>query len=65
MTAIIQATSRSSSSCHTLDWFRCHGWDVTVTPSYELMASYGRTPPREVEDTTPHNLFVAAEGAES
>jgi methyltransferase (TIGR00027 family) len=43
------------------DWFRRHGWDVTVTTSYELMASYGRTPPREIADTTPHNLFVAAE----
>jgi methyltransferase (TIGR00027 family) len=43
------------------EWFGRHGWDVTVTPSAELMASYGRTPPREVVDTTPHNLFVAAE----
>jgi methyltransferase (TIGR00027 family) len=43
------------------DWFRRHSWDVTVTPSYELMASYDRTPPKEVADTTPHNLFVAAE----
>ena len=43
------------------DWFRRHGWDVTVTPSDELMASYGRTAPEEVEDTVPGNLFVAAE----
>ena len=47
------------------DWFRRNGWDVTVTPSYELMASYDRTPPREVADNTPHNLFVAAERVES
>jgi methyltransferase (TIGR00027 family) len=43
------------------DWFRRHGWDVTVTPSRELMASYDRTPPSEVEDTAPHNLFVSAQ----
>ncbi len=43
------------------DWFRRYGWDVTVTPSYQLMASYGRAPAKEVADTTPHNLFVAAE----
>ncbi len=43
------------------DWFRRHGWDVTVTTTPELMASYDRKPAREVEDTTPHNLFVAAE----
>ena len=24
------------------DWFRRHGWDVTVTPSDELMAGYDR-----------------------
>jgi hypothetical protein len=33
---------------------------VAVTPSFELMASYDRRPPEEVQDTTPHNLFVAA-----
>ncbi len=43
------------------DWFGRHGWDVTVTPSFELMDSYDRKPPAEVQDTTPHNLFVAAE----
>ncbi len=26
------------------DWWRRHGWEVTVTPSEELMASYGRQP---------------------
>ncbi len=45
------------------DWFRRHGWDVTVTPSDELMASYGRKAPKEVKDTVPENLFVAAERA--
>jgi methyltransferase (TIGR00027 family) len=42
------------------DWFRRHGWDVTVTPSDELMAGYGRKPPEEVRDQVPGNLFVAA-----
>jgi methyltransferase (TIGR00027 family) len=43
------------------DWFRRHGWDVTVTPSDELMAGYGRKPPEEVQDQVPGNLFVAAQ----
>jgi len=42
------------------DWFGRHGWDVTVTPSDELMAGYGRRAPKEVEDEVPGNLFVAA-----
>jgi methyltransferase (TIGR00027 family) len=42
-------------------WFRRHGWDVTVTPSDELMAGYGRKPPKEVADQVPGNLFVAAQ----
>jgi methyltransferase (TIGR00027 family) len=45
------------------DWFRRHGWDVTVTPSDELMAGYGRRPPEEVRDQVPGNLFVAAQRA--
>jgi methyltransferase (TIGR00027 family) len=45
------------------DWFRRHGWDVTATPSIELMAGYNRKPPKEVEDYVPGNLFVAAERA--
>lgn len=45
------------------DWLRRHGWDVTVTPSVELMAGYGRKPPQEVEDGAPHNLFVSAQRA--
>ena len=45
------------------DWFRRHGWDVTVTPSHELMAGYGRRAPKEVEDQIPGNLFVAAQRA--
>ncbi|BBZ49537.1 class I SAM-dependent methyltransferase [Mycobacterium heidelbergense] len=45
------------------DWFRRHGWDVTVTPSLELMAGYGRGAAKEVEDTVPGNLFVAAQRA--
>lgn len=43
------------------DWFRRHGWGVTVTPSDELMAGYERRPPQGVEDTVPGNLFVAAQ----
>ncbi|HTX98331.1 MAG TPA: class I SAM-dependent methyltransferase [Mycobacterium sp.] len=43
------------------DWFRRHGWDVTVTPSDELLAGYGRSAPKEVADGLPGNLFVAAE----
>ncbi|HUH71284.1 MAG TPA: class I SAM-dependent methyltransferase [Mycobacterium sp.] len=42
------------------DWFRRHGWEVTVTPSDELMAGYGRGAAKEVQDTVPGNLFVAA-----
>jgi methyltransferase (TIGR00027 family) len=42
-------------------WFGRHGWDVTVTTTPELMASYHRRPPEEVQDTTPQNLFVAAQ----
>ena len=29
------------------DWLRRHGWQVTATPSDELMASYGRPSPEE------------------
>lgn len=43
------------------DWFRRHGWSVTVTPTDELMAGYGRTVPEQVADAVPGNLFVAAE----
>ena len=42
------------------EWFGRHGWDVTVTPSLELMAGYGRRAPKEVEDLVPGNLFTAA-----
>lgn len=47
------------------DWFRRHGWSVTVTPSDELMAGYGRTAPKQIQDTVPGNLFVAAQRAGS
>ncbi|HTZ15863.1 MAG TPA: SAM-dependent methyltransferase, partial [Mycobacterium sp.] len=43
------------------EWFGRHGWNVTVTTTPELMASYDRRPPAEVQDTTPHNLFVSAQ----
>ena len=42
------------------DWLRRHGWDVTVTTTPELMASFDRVPAEEVRDATPHNLFVSA-----
>jgi methyltransferase (TIGR00027 family) len=45
------------------EWFRRHGWRVTVTPAEELMAGYGRPAPMEVSDTVPANLFVAAQRA--
>jgi len=47
------------------DWFGRHGWDVTVTPSAELMAGYGRRAPNEVQDQVPGNLFVAVQRAGS
>lgn len=47
------------------DWFRRHGWDVTVTASDQLMDGYGRKAPAEVEDEVPGNLFVAAQRSES
>ena len=43
------------------EWFGRHGWDVTVTPSDELMAGYGRAAAHEVRDYVPANLFVAAQ----
>lgn len=43
------------------NWFGRHGWDVTVTPSLELMAGYGRKVPEQVADQVPGNLFVAAQ----
>jgi methyltransferase (TIGR00027 family) len=45
------------------EWFGRHGWAVTVTPSLELMAGYGRRPAQEVENDVPGNLFVAAQRA--
>ncbi|MCV6968293.1 class I SAM-dependent methyltransferase [Mycobacterium bohemicum] len=43
------------------DWFSRHGWSVTVTPSDELMAGYGRQAHPDVADAVPGNLFVAAQ----
>jgi len=45
------------------DWLRRHGWDVTVTPSDELMAGYGRQPAQGLEEDSPTHLFVSAERA--
>jgi O-methyltransferase involved in polyketide biosynthesis len=43
------------------DWWRRHGWQVTVTPSDDLMTSYGRKPPQEIQDNIPPYLFVSAQ----
>jgi len=43
------------------DWWARHGWQVTVTPSDELMTGYGRTPPQHIEDGVPPYLFVSAQ----
>jgi methyltransferase (TIGR00027 family) len=42
------------------EWFGRHGWDVSVTPSLDLMAGYGRKAPKEAEDMVPGNLFTTA-----
>jgi methyltransferase (TIGR00027 family) len=47
------------------DWLGRHGWDVTVTPAEQLMASYDRRPPQGVEDAAPQTLFVTAQRNES
>ncbi|HEX4394899.1 MAG TPA: class I SAM-dependent methyltransferase [Mycobacterium sp.] len=46
------------------DWWRRHGWQVTVTPSHDLMTGYGRKPPQEIQDNTPPYLFVSAHRAD-
>ncbi len=43
------------------DWLRRRSWQVTLTPSVELMAGYGRKPTANLEDDAPRNLFVSAE----
>ena len=42
------------------DWLRDHGWEVSVVPAEKLMAAYGR-PPADIEDSSPHSLFVSAQ----
>ncbi|MGH3959371.1 class I SAM-dependent methyltransferase [Mycobacterium sp.] len=42
------------------DWLRRHGWEATVTPSGELMAGYGRKPPK-IEDPAPSHRLVSAQ----
>jgi methyltransferase (TIGR00027 family) len=41
------------------DWLRRHGWDVTATPSDELMASYGRPSPEGLEEASPTHWFIS------
>lgn len=43
------------------DWFRRHGWTVTVTPADDLMGGYGRPPSDDLADAVPGNLFVTAQ----
>jgi methyltransferase (TIGR00027 family) len=43
------------------DWLRRHGWDVTATPSDELMASYGRPSPEGLEEASPTHWFISAQ----
>jgi methyltransferase (TIGR00027 family) len=43
------------------EWLRGHGWDVTVTPSDEVMTSYGRQPAQGLEEDSPTHLFVSAQ----
>jgi methyltransferase (TIGR00027 family) len=43
------------------DWLRRHGWDVTATPSDELMASYGRPSPDGLEEASPTHWFISAQ----
>jgi methyltransferase (TIGR00027 family) len=43
------------------DWLRRHGWDVTATPSDELMASYGRPSPEGLEESSPTHWFISAQ----
>jgi methyltransferase (TIGR00027 family) len=46
---------------HVGDWLRRHGWDVTATPSDELMASYGRPSPEGLEEASPTHWFISAQ----
>ncbi|MDT5252499.1 MAG: hypothetical protein QOH07_1450, partial [Mycobacterium sp.] len=47
------------------DWLNRNGWDVTATPSDELMASYGRPRAQGLEEASPMHLFVSAQRADS
>jgi methyltransferase (TIGR00027 family) len=42
------------------EWLRGHGWDVSATPAEELMARYGRSAPKGLEDGAPRSVFVSA-----
>lgn len=43
------------------DWLRRHGWQVTATPSDELMASYGRPSPEGLEEASPTHWFISGQ----
>lgn len=45
------------------EWLTRHGWDVTATPSDELMASYGRPSPEGLEEASPTHWFISARKA--
>jgi methyltransferase (TIGR00027 family) len=40
------------------DWLTEHDWEVRSFEAVELMTRYGRCSPGEVNDTTPHTVFV-------
>jgi methyltransferase (TIGR00027 family) len=42
------------------EWLRGHGWDVSATPSEELMGRYGRSAPEGLADGAPRSVFVSA-----
>jgi len=45
------------------EWFARHGFEVTVTPTAELMEGFGRSPDAKVKDLVPSNEFVVARRA--
>jgi hypothetical protein len=43
------------------EWFGRHGWEVTVATTPDGWPVTTATPAEQVQDTTPQDLFVAAE----
>ncbi|QLL09250.1 class I SAM-dependent methyltransferase [Mycobacterium vicinigordonae] len=42
-------------------WLRRHGWDVTSTPSEELLARYGRALAPDLQGASPTHWFISAQ----